>query len=170
MPVSSGRHRGTVIFTATETPVLETSKLPNSAGDRRFESISLYQRVRCSHARIRSPCWRSTLFLPPLGRDKLAQAVVGAMQGARCARCRRRRNGGILRPAPVSRRAGRAAARPGIAPPMSTKRQRPGAHRIPWRACRSPSAGRRHDRHSSTTPPASRPSGARKCPCQVRSA
>jgi hypothetical protein len=51
--------------------------------DEKFESGFLHQRVRCSHARIRSPCWRSTLFLPPLGRDKLAQAVVGAMQGAR---------------------------------------------------------------------------------------
>jgi hypothetical protein len=28
-------------------PFLETSKLPTSAGDRRFESISLQRRVRC---------------------------------------------------------------------------------------------------------------------------
>jgi hypothetical protein len=34
-----------VTFTGDRDPVLETSKLPNSAGDRRFESISLQQRV-----------------------------------------------------------------------------------------------------------------------------
>ena len=35
-------------------PVLETSKLPNSAGDRRFESISLRQSVRL----LRGSSWR----------------------------------------------------------------------------------------------------------------
>jgi hypothetical protein len=44
--VSSGRHRGTSSY-RRPGPFLETSKLPNSAGDRGFESISLQGRVHC---------------------------------------------------------------------------------------------------------------------------
>src|SRR5262249_51451857 len=50
------------------------------------------------------------LRLPRHARPATAELAASAL----CARCRRRRNGGILRPAPVSRRAGRTAARPGI--------------------------------------------------------
>jgi hypothetical protein len=42
--VSSGRHRERHLY-GDRDPVLETSKLPNSAGDRWFESISLQRRV-----------------------------------------------------------------------------------------------------------------------------
>jgi hypothetical protein len=38
-------------------PVLETSKLPNSSGDCRFESISLQRRVR---SELRSAEWTAT--------------------------------------------------------------------------------------------------------------
>jgi hypothetical protein len=60
LPVSLGRHRGTS-SSRRPGPFLETSKLPNSARDRRFESISLHRRVRCENdfltlARFRSEC------------------------------------------------------------------------------------------------------------------